>query len=40
LHATSKKDAITILAKKRAEIAAAKEIVIVGGGPVGIGIIS
>jgi threonine dehydrogenase-like Zn-dependent dehydrogenase len=37
LHTTSRTDAIAILAKKRAEIAAANDIVIVGAGPVGIG---
>lgn len=40
MHTTSRKDAIDILAKKRAEIASAKNIVIIGAGPVGIGICS
>jgi NADPH-dependent 2,4-dienoyl-CoA reductase/sulfur reductase-like enzyme len=37
LHTLSRKEAIDLLAKRRKEVASAKNIVIIGGGPVGIG---
>jgi NADPH-dependent 2,4-dienoyl-CoA reductase/sulfur reductase-like enzyme len=37
LHTLSRKEAASLLAKRRAEVASAKNVVIIGGGPVGIG---
>jgi NADPH-dependent 2,4-dienoyl-CoA reductase/sulfur reductase-like enzyme len=37
LHTTSRKEATSLLAKRRAEVASAKNVVIIGAGPVGIG---
>jgi hypothetical protein len=38
LDTLSRKEAIDLFAKRRAEVAAAKDIIIVGAGAVGIGI--